>query len=439
MNNRDDYMSSLLKNLTFWLLLPTLLMLMGFCDCMSGFAFAKDAQLNVVSPISKDTAVLIKGEPGAKTIKVMNIGPNDLDVESITFKPSNLDAPTEANDVKVTGLVGVTLEAKRSTEITIVFPKHDQVGKYKGWLYYATHDDPSNSISFHPFNIEVTDPSSPLIPRTPAILAAGVLSLLVLFITLWMGHSAKTPIGFFQSPVGTYSASKFQIWLWTLVIIFSFVYVFLRRGAGIEFPGTIWWLLGISVGSTGSAKIITVRRLKRTAADIPADELKKSFDGYVAKLTSMLSEQGQLSLMRLQMFGWTVVTALLFIVHVIRVEELWNVPMGLLVLMGISHAGYLTDKGVIPKITLEFDKIAPESMSAATTPKSSLLIMGQNFAEGIECYLGSVQLEIDRENMLPNRLRATLPKKGLAVGTYDLSLQNPDEKVKVAADALTVT
>ena len=61
----------------------------------------------------------------------------------------------------------------------------------------------------------------------------------------------------------------------------------------------------------------------------------------------MLSEKGQLSLMRLQMFGWTVVTGLRFIVHVFRTQQFWDVPVGLLVLMGISHAGYLGDKGVV--------------------------------------------------------------------------------------------
>lgn len=440
MENRNDYTSSLPANLTLRLLLSASLMLIGFCNSTSGFAFAKEPQLYVVSPVSADTAALTKDEAQTKTIKLKNFAVDNLEIESVTFRPSNVDAPKEANDVKVTGLAGATLRKDRSTEISILFPKHRQVGEYEGWLYYATHEAPSDFIRFHHLNVKVTDPSSPLMRGVLAALVASGLSLLVLIITLWIGRSTKMPLGFFQSPVGTYSASKFQIWVWTLVIIYSFVYVFLRRGAVIEFPETVWWLLGISVSSTGTAKFITVRRLnRRAAAAIPAGQPAKLPEGIVEKLASMLSEQGQLSLMRLQMFGWTVVTALLFIVHVIRAEELWNVPMGLLVLMGISHAGYLADKGAIPKITLEFDKIAPESVSAATTPNYSLLIMGQNFADGIECYLNSVQLEVDRKNMLPNRLRATLPQAGLAVGKYDLSLQNPEEKVKVAADAFTVT
>ena len=59
----------------------------------------------------------------------------------------------------------------------------------------------------------------------------------------------------------------------------------------------------------------------------------------------MLSDDGQPSMMRLQLFGWTLVTIFLFLVVLYRKQELWDVPQTLVILMGISHAGYLGDKG----------------------------------------------------------------------------------------------
>ena len=61
--------------------------------------------------------------------------------------------------------------------------------------------------------------------------------------------------------------------------------------------------------------------------------------------TNMLSDNGEPSLMRLQLFVWTFATAAFFLYQVWSTETLWDVPSSLLILMGISHGGYLVDKG----------------------------------------------------------------------------------------------
>jgi hypothetical protein len=373
-------------------------------------------------------------------LKVKNPTDSDLKLEEVTFRPSSEDFPEEAKKIRIMGLQEVTLAKEKSTPISVFFPEHTKVGKYEGQLYFKTTEESSKPVPFHSLKVEIKDPYTPLMGRPPAVLVALGLSMFILFITLWIKGKTNAELSFFQSPTGGYSASKFQIWLWTVVIIYSFVYLFLRRGAVAEFPESIWWLLGISVGSTGTAKFITVRRLgRRASAAISPGEREKPSDSVVDKLASMLSEHGQLSLMRLQMFGWTVVTALLFVVHVFRIEELWNVPTGLLVLMGISHIGYLGDKGAAPDTTLELDRLTPKAMSASATKNATLLIFGQNFAEKIECHLGSVQLTVDEKSSSTTRLRATLPPGGLAPGKYDISLQNPRERAKVEPDAFEVT
>jgi hypothetical protein len=52
----------------------------------------------------------------------------------------------------------------------------------------------------------------------------------------------------------------------------------------------------------------------------------------------------ELSLAKAQMLFWTVLLLLLFITKSILDGEIWEVPWGLVALMGFSQAGYLAPK-----------------------------------------------------------------------------------------------
>ncbi len=167
------------------------------------------------------------------------------------------------------------------------------------------------------------------------------IGFLVVVLILTVMVKSKDGINFFQSPDGAVSVSKVQVWMWTMTIIFSYVYLFLWQGPPDTFPDSLWELMGISALSTGTAKYISVVTGK---AQQPAPVVQEK----IAKqnwLVSMLSDDGQPSMMRLQMFGWTLVTVFLFLMYLHKNRGLWNVPQALVILMGISHAGYLADKG----------------------------------------------------------------------------------------------
>ncbi len=169
-------------------------------------------------------------------------------------------------------------------------------------------------------------------------IAIGFLAV-VLLLTLFV--KSKNGFNFFQSPDGAVSVSKVQVWMWTMTLIFSYVYLFLWHGPPEKFPDSLWELMGISALSTGTARYIAMVTGK---AQPVTDEAKAT----IAKqnwLVSMLSDDGQPSMMRLQMFGWTLVTVFLFLMYVEKNQMLWDVPNALVILMGISHAGYLGDKG----------------------------------------------------------------------------------------------
>jgi hypothetical protein len=163
--------------------------------------------------------------------------------------------------------------------------------------------------------------------------------LLVLVLTIVVKSDEGT--NFFQSPDGAVSVSKVQVWMWTMTIIFSYVYLFLWCGP-LQLPGSLWELMGISAVSGGTAKYIAMVTGKGTQPPAAAAVEKIRKQNW---LFSMLSDDGQPSMMRLQMFGWTLVTVFLFLMFLHRNRALWDVPQTLVILMGISHAAYLGDKG----------------------------------------------------------------------------------------------
>ncbi|HYL84076.1 MAG TPA: hypothetical protein VE263_07575 [Candidatus Angelobacter sp.] len=171
--------------------------------------------------------------------------------------------------------------------------------------------------------------------------------VVVLAITLFVGK--KDGMNFFQSPDGAVSVSKVQVWMWTMAIIFAYVYLSLCQGppgTGVankaDFPNSLWELMGISALSTGTARYIVAVTGK---ADQPTSQAVKDKIKKQNWVVSMLSDDGQPSMMRLQLFSWTLVTIFLFLIVLYREQKLWDVPQTLVILMGISHAGYLGDKG----------------------------------------------------------------------------------------------
>lgn len=170
---------------------------------------------------------------------------------------------------------------------------------------------------------------------------AIAMVFLVVVLALTVAVKSEGGINFFQSPDGAVSVSKVQVWMWTMTIIFSYVYLFLWQGPPEKFPDSLWELMGISALSTGTARYIAVvtGKTQPPTAEVQ-DKIKKQ-----RWIVSMLSDDGQPSMMRLQMFGWTLVTVFLFLMYLHKNRALWDVPKTLVILMGISHAGYLGDKG----------------------------------------------------------------------------------------------
>ena len=193
------------------------------------------------------------------------------------------------------------------------------------------------------------------------------------------------------------SLSRFQIVLWTLLVLSAYLVAVLHNMSlglsepmKIEIQDGLWWLMGISTTSlVGSTLILNDKTTKASEASEVSSTfelLKKQGDnestlgtnGLIVVNTDIskarwsdmftgeeVGNAAHLDMARLQMFFFTLITALAFAVllgHMFFGEVAHGIPSlpalsnSMVTLIGISHAGYLTAKA------------GPHSQSASGQP-----------------------------------------------------------------------
>jgi hypothetical protein len=141
----------------------------------------------------------------------------------------------------------------------------------------------------------------------------------------------------------SYSLSKFQLTLFTLVTIFGYIYIFVCRlfvQWKFELPAVpenLPTMLAVSVGTTVAAAGIGARiGGKGAGAQSPT-------------LADMVSSGGVVMGERFQFFLWTIVSSMAVLALILAsdpatIDQLPKIPEGMLYLMGLSSAGYLGGK-----------------------------------------------------------------------------------------------
>jgi len=197
------------------------------------------------------------------------------------------------------------------------------------------------------------------------VIGLGVLGVLYL-LTLIGSRAGKNPWNLVKGADGAPSTSKFQWFLWLIVIIFSYSVLWVLRAkqgnwsAISEVPANLLAVLGFSTGTAAAAKGITSgyiqsgRVAKTTAAQkaaapaaagAPAQQPAPSAGGILQ------DDTGTPELAKIQMTGFTLIAVGIFLATVIHqivanpvITTLPNIDSSLLVLMGISQGGYLGKK-----------------------------------------------------------------------------------------------
>jgi hypothetical protein len=210
----------------------------------------------------------------------------------------------------------------------------------------------------------------------------GALAILVLMAIVIGWVLVGRPLGILINEQNLMSLSRFQLLGWTVIILAAYLtYVFQRLRAGdpnaleVKIDKMLWALMGISTASlVGSAAIASVKSgqqpdddaAKRTAPithettqavlDNSRGTLYANDKKEDAQFTDMfegdeVGNAAHVSLGKLQMFY---VTVGMFAAYAVMVLKTLNahpnlavlpiVPEGVIALLGISHAGYLSTK-----------------------------------------------------------------------------------------------
>lgn len=184
-----------------------------------------------------------------------------------------------------------------------------------------------------------------------ALSGLAVLVLLYLAVAVLSPKGQRSPWKLVEGTDGVPSTSKFQWFAWLVVILFGYTAMWVLRAEQGNFaalnqiPVNILTVLGFSTGTAAAAKGITSAYVQsgRVAKQDPAQE---SVQGGIFHDDSDAPE-----LAKIQMIGFTFIAIGIFLITLIHqivtnqvAAGLPDIDSSLMVLMGISHGGYLGKK-----------------------------------------------------------------------------------------------
>ena len=190
-----------------------------------------------------------------------------------------------------------------------------------------------------------------------SLLVGIVVDLILFYVASLLGRkiSGKTGLVPLISEEDKFpSLARFQLLVWTFVIVFAFVTVsFIRIFSGVlvsvAFPTNLLTLLGVSVGSPVISAGVSQGKYSSGGKKL---EDKEDYQ----PLYTMIEENTVFSTTRFQMLAWTFVSVIIFLATLFALLSnlpsnlsqlgLPNVSSTLIALSGISQGAYLLGKGV---------------------------------------------------------------------------------------------
>lgn len=130
-----------------------------------------------------------------------------------------------------------------------------------------------------------------------------------------------------------YSLGRTQLFFWTVLFCFCYLYLWLKTGALPDITNTVLILLGVSVGTTAAAKVIE----NNPSVTPPAVADQPVSEGW---LIDILSDSKSISVHRFQNVAFTLVYGVIFIQQVGYALVFPEFDTNALLLMGISSGTY---------------------------------------------------------------------------------------------------
>lgn len=206
----------------------------------------------------------------------------------------------------------------------------------------------------------------------------------------WTQQKSITAI--FTGADGRASTSKFQFYFWTVIVVGSYVALEVARHLHhnvplipetVSIPVNLLIAMGLSIGTTVSAKVITTDQIRSGRMDRTVIPTADTMQGLIC------DDHGNPDLSKIQMMAWTFIAGGFFILAVLEklvegmgsptpLTTLPDIPSMLLVLMGLGQGAYLGTK----LVTTETPRLTGVS-SPSGYPGSEITITGIALGENM--------------------------------------------------------
>ena len=223
----------------------------------------------------------------------------------------------------------------------------------------------------------------------PATQTTAYLSACATLLVLWVLYRLFTgtwSVGkIIEGVDGHPSTSKLQWFLWTVVVLFSYVLIYAAQAVNGNFeaitniPDNLLIAMGISSLSMVAAKGITVSQVEK------GQVVKPMADPHTTSLGSIVqSDSGTPDLSKIQVMAWTIIAIGVYIVQVVHTVNNPGVPTdgtsvtlalpdigsSLMLLMGLGHGAYLGKKlvsapGGINTVNASVNRVNPAGGAVA--------------------------------------------------------------------------
>jgi len=278
-----------------------------------------------------------------------------------------------------------------------------------------------NSSGINPMPLFFSSPEE----RTIVAFAISAVVVFVIFIIYVLLKGSK----FIKDENEYPSLAKFQLLIWTIIIAFGFFGIYLTRifGGILIPPPTLSSNLLALMGMT----VFVVPVLNKKASDYKYGSLKASSQMGVG---TMLKENGNIELTRVQMFAWTLISVFIFLTVlystvITKMDDVQNLTLpdidsNLVVLMGISQGAYLGAKSLLGR-TIIGAVTAHITVAAATAGGNvnvPVTITGTNFGDA----QGHVIYDTTQLNTITqwstNRIDVTIPYAMATLGAHSIKI-----------------
>jgi IPT/TIG domain len=199
---------------------------------------------------------------------------------------------------------------------------------------------------------------------------AGLAFLALVFFLYWVWKKSWNVFELARGADGRPSTSKFQVLLWTIVVLYGYVVVESARFMRGEFdvldkiPPNVLIALGFTIGTATVAKGITTAfvasgRIKREPADRPTTlattssagsaKTKQASDPTAGPGALVAEDDGRPDLSKAQLLAWTMLALIVYLVRVhyqlrLQQPQLPDIDAPLMVLMGLGQGAYIGKK-----------------------------------------------------------------------------------------------